>query len=43
MSLEIHAGNGYLFEQFINGGFNTREDRYGGAPIASRCLRRSMG
>ncbi|MEO8643510.1 alkene reductase [Pseudomonas sp.] len=34
--VEIHAGNGYLFEQFINGGFNTREDRYGGAPIANR-------
>ncbi|MCP8896955.1 alkene reductase [Shinella daejeonensis] len=34
--VEIHAGNGYLFEQFINGGLNTREDRYGGAPIANR-------
>ena len=34
--VEIHAGNGYLFEQFINAGLNTREDRYGGAPIANR-------
>jgi 2,4-dienoyl-CoA reductase-like NADH-dependent reductase (Old Yellow Enzyme family) len=34
--VEIHAGNGYLFEQFINGGFNTREDRYGGPSIANR-------
>src|SRR5690606_20626264 len=34
--VEIHAGNGYLFEQFINGGLNTREDRYGGVPIANR-------
>lgn len=34
--VEIHAGNGYLYEQFINGGLNTREDRYGGAPIANR-------
>lgn len=34
--VEVHAGNGYLYEQFINGGLNTREDRYGGAPIANR-------
>lgn len=34
--VEIHAGNGYLFEQFINGGLNTRDDRYGGRPIANR-------
>ncbi|MFJ3485498.1 alkene reductase [Pseudomonas sp. NPDC090202] len=34
--VEIHAGNGFLFEQFINAGLNTREDRYGGAPIANR-------
>lgn len=34
--VEIHAGNGYLFEQFINGGLNTREDAYGGASIANR-------
>lgn len=34
--VEIHAGNGFLFEQFINGGLNTREDRYGGASISNR-------
>ena len=34
--VEIHAGNGFLFEQFINAGLNTREDRYGGPPIANR-------
>lgn len=33
--VEIHGANGYLFEQFINGGLNTREDRYGGS-IAAR-------
>lgn len=34
--VEIHAGNGFLFEQFINGGLNTRDDAYGGAAIANR-------
>ena len=29
--IEIHAANGYLFEQFINGALNTRTDRYGGS------------
>lgn len=29
--IEIHAANGYLFEQFINGALNTRIDRYGGS------------
>lgn len=33
--VELHAANGYLFEQFINGELNTRQDRYGG-PIANR-------
>ncbi|ARU95357.1 alkene reductase [Tatumella citrea] len=28
--VEIHAANGYLLEQFINGGLNTRTDEYGG-------------
>lgn len=28
--VEIHAANGYLLEQFINGGLNTRDDAYGG-------------
>jgi 2,4-dienoyl-CoA reductase-like NADH-dependent reductase (Old Yellow Enzyme family) len=32
---EIHAANGYLFEQFINGALNHRTDRYGGS-IANR-------
>lgn len=34
--IEIHGANGYLFEQFINGGLNTRDDRYGGADIGNR-------
>jgi len=34
--VEIHAGNGFLFEQFINGGLNVRDDRYGGASIENR-------
>ena len=34
--VEIHAGNGFLFEQFINAGLNTRHDRYGGAVIENR-------
>lgn len=29
--VEIHGANGYLIEQFINGGLNTRGDRYGGS------------
>jgi N-ethylmaleimide reductase len=33
--VEIHAANGYLFEQFINGALNRRTDRYGGS-IANR-------
>ena len=33
--VEIHAANGYLHDQFINGGLNTRQDRYGGS-IANR-------
>ncbi|ROP62039.1 2,4-dienoyl-CoA reductase-like NADH-dependent reductase (Old Yellow Enzyme family) [Enterobacter sp. BIGb0383] len=28
--VEIHAANGYLLEQFINGGLNVRTDQYGG-------------
>ncbi|GGJ97511.1 alkene reductase [Luteimonas terricola] len=34
--IEIHGANGYLFEQFINGGLNVRDDRYGGAEVANR-------
>lgn len=29
--VEIHGANGYIFEQFINGGLNTRTDHYGGS------------
>ncbi|GAU86955.1 alkene reductase [Bosea sp. BIWAKO-01] len=29
--VEIHAANGYLPDQFINGAINTRDDRYGGS------------
>jgi len=29
--IEIHAANGYLFEQFFNAQLNDRTDRYGGA------------
>lgn len=34
--VEIHAANGYLFDQFINGPLNTRDDRYGGPSIENR-------
>ncbi len=34
--VEIHAANGYLLEQFINGGLNTRNDEYGGADYQHR-------
>nr|BAC22644.1 putative reductase [Comamonas sp. NCIMB 9872] len=34
--VEIHAGNGFLFEQFINGALNDRQGLYGGAPAAHR-------
>jgi N-ethylmaleimide reductase len=30
--VEIHAGNGYLIDQFINSSSNRREDAYGGTP-----------
>ena len=30
--IEIHAANGYLFEQFLNPLINDRTDRYGGTP-----------
>lgn len=29
--VEVQGGNGYLFDQFLNGGLNTRSDRYGGS------------
>jgi N-ethylmaleimide reductase len=34
--VEIHAANGYLLEQFLNGVLNTRDDAYGGS-IENRC------
>jgi N-ethylmaleimide reductase len=34
--VEIHAANGYLFEQFINPVLNTRTDRYGGGSLEDR-------
>jgi 2,4-dienoyl-CoA reductase-like NADH-dependent reductase (Old Yellow Enzyme family) len=34
--VEIHAANGYLFDQFINGALNTRDDRYGGRSLENR-------
>lgn len=30
--VEIHAGNGYLLDQFINSSSNHRADQYGGSP-----------
>lgn len=34
--VEIHAANGYLIEQFINAGLNTRGDQYGGETMENR-------
>lgn len=34
--IELHAANGYLFEQFISGALNSRHDCYGGPSIANR-------
>ncbi|CAB3751241.1 alkene reductase [Paraburkholderia solisilvae] len=34
--VEIHAANGYLFEQFTNSVHNTRTDRYGGGSMEDR-------
>ncbi len=34
--VEVHAGNGYLFDQFMNSVLNTREDRYGGGNVQDR-------
>lgn len=34
--VEIHGANGYLFDQFLNSGVNTRSDAYGGS-IENRC------
>jgi N-ethylmaleimide reductase len=34
--VEIHAANGYLFDQFMNSVLNTRSDRYGGGSAEDR-------
>lgn len=34
--IELHAANGYIFEQFISGSVNTRDDVYGGQTIENR-------
>lgn len=34
--VEIHGGNGYLVDQFLNSNVNTRDDVYGGTP-EKRC------
>ncbi len=34
--VELHAANGYLFDQFMNSVLNTRTDRYGGGRVEDR-------
>ena len=34
--VEIHAANGYLFDQLMNSVLNTRSDRYGGPRVENR-------
>ena len=34
--VEVHAANGYLFDQFMNSVLNTRDDRYGGRNVEDR-------
>jgi N-ethylmaleimide reductase len=34
--IELHAANGYLFEQFMNSVLNNRGDQYGGLTLANR-------
>ncbi|SDF90936.1 N-ethylmaleimide reductase [Dyadobacter soli] len=34
--IELHAANGYLFEQFMNATLNTRTDDYGGQTLENR-------
>lgn len=34
--VEIHGANGYLIEQFINGGINNRNDEYNGQTLEGR-------
>ncbi|MEN0054122.1 MAG: alkene reductase [Mucilaginibacter sp.] len=34
--VELHAANGYIFEQFMNATLNTRTDHYGGQTVGGR-------
>ncbi|KIC93555.1 alkene reductase [Flavihumibacter solisilvae] len=34
--IELHAANGYLFEQFMNAALNSRTDQYGGQSLENR-------
>ncbi|WWC94382.1 hypothetical protein V866_001224 [Kwoniella sp. B9012] len=34
--IEVHAGNGYLFDQFLHSNINIRTDKYGGS-VEKRC------
>jgi hypothetical protein len=34
--VEVHAGHGYLFHQFLSAEANRRDDRYGGATVTER-------
>lgn len=34
--VELHSAGAYLFDQFINGGINTRTDEYGGESVDNR-------
>lgn len=35
-AIELHAGHGYLVQQFLSGESNRRDDRYGGADVTAR-------
>ncbi|KAF7296172.1 hypothetical protein HMN09_01085700 [Mycena chlorophos] len=34
--VELHAGNGYLLDQFLHDEVNTRDNEYGGEPVENR-------
>ena len=40
--VEVHAANGYLLDQFLRDGSNTRTDAYGG-PVDNRARRLPAG